>query len=217
MANAAWIVGYPRHATLSTSVVESVISIFHSLSVRSTSMRGVKPSGRTALAVCMAMVIMSSTAIALRFIVKVKIKKGVAVEDWCIITAFVLLCAYEGVFLGGKPYPRPIQPRLLLILKYPGLVTSGGSLVEITLAEYENFLKVIATEPAMFFKGQYTQWLNSMPMLSRFSSHARSAIKMSILFFYCTIFTTKAFRCVSFAVGILCLIWAVVCLLISVF
>ncbi len=43
-----------------------------------------------------------------------------------------------------------------------------------------------------------------------------TGVKVSILSLYCTIFPTKSFRHASLIIGILCLIWAIVCLLVSI-
>lgn len=65
-------------------------------------MLDLQATGHVAFGVNIAMVVLSALAVLLRLYAKTKTRLGFASEDWLIIVAFLLQCAFAVILLRGK-------------------------------------------------------------------------------------------------------------------
>ncbi|KAM0794379.1 hypothetical protein BDR22DRAFT_895231 [Usnea florida] len=142
-----------------------------------------QPSGKSGVRLSVAIIVISTCAVAVRLFVRSNIISALGVEDAFIVLALCLFWAYQALILDVILAPD-----------------SAGTLdtTQISLAQSSAFGKKIWAAEIIFVFNI-------------------TAVKMSILWFYCHIFTVPAFLKRTYALGTLCVLWAIVAVFLLIF
>lgn len=180
-----------------------------------------RSSGETTVRLSIAMGVLAGSAVVLRLIVKINKKLRLGIEDWLVISALCLFYVYIGVLVQSM---LPIIEFKSLTKQLINHRRSGGerrwlpsatrvdpSANELLAQGFVDFI------PHKFDVSNTDAVSQNIYITEIVFGTTITAVKISILCFYRSIFATPSFRRKTLILGIICVLWFIITLFIIIF
>lgn len=180
-----------------------------------------KSSGETSLRLSIAIGALAGSSVVLRLIVKINKKLQLGIEDWLVISALVLFYVYVGVLVQSMSpiiELKSLTKRLINQSRVSGewrwlpsasrIDPSANKLLAQGLVDFIPCKFEVSNTDAVSQNLYITEIIFSTTI---------TAVKISILCFYRSIFATPSFRRATLVLGIICMLWFIIIVFIGIF